>query len=385
MEKDKLIKRVALFAYWGWLSVSPSLVSAINILSENGYLVDVLYLYDDIFGYFESDLDNVRSIPVKPNKIKYIHRLHFFQACYNITRLYAYDFLIGVDQEGIIAAGILAKIRKIPYGYYSLEILAKEDIHKRKGFKKIFWNMLKILESHFSRKAFATIVQDNYRANILIKDNLLDESKIFIVPNSYYFTDNNINNKNYDLGIPVDKKIIIYTGSIVQEVAIKEIIDQVKLWPEDTVLVLHAPHRTPYLEEVEQIINQNNLRDKIIISIKRLTFDELCILIRQAHIGISFYESVDKNTELACSGKVSFYLSQGIPMIINNISPQSMELVSKYRCGVCVNSSEEVGKAIQIILNNYSDYSENAKIAFKHELDFKKYFNKVLEYIEAYH
>ena len=205
---------------------------------------------------------------------------------------------------------------------------------------------------------------------------------IVIVPNSYYFADNSVNYKNYDLGIPANKKIVIYAGSIVQEVAIKEIIRHVNLWQEDTVLVLHTPHRTPYLEEVEQIISQNNLKNKVIISIKRLTFDELCILIRQAHIGISFYDSVDKNTELACSGKVSFYLSQGIPIIINNVSPQSMELVSKYRCGVCVNSSDEVGKAIQIILSNYADFSENAKNAFKQELDYKKHFNKVLEFAE---
>ena len=163
--------------YYGWVSISPSLVSAIKILSENGYLVDVIYLYDDIFGYFEPDLHNVRSIPIKRNKIKYIPRLQFFIACYNITKSYVYDLLIGVDQEGIITAGILAKIRKIPYSYYSLEILAKEDIAAVKWYRYLFLRMLKVLECYFSRKAFVTIVQDNYRANILIKDNLLDDKK----------------------------------------------------------------------------------------------------------------------------------------------------------------------------------------------------------------
>lgn len=384
MDNKNKKKRVALFVYYGWISISPSLVSVMKILSEKGYLVDLIYIYEDVFGHYEPELSNVRSIYIKRAKHKYLLFLKFITKSFNITKSYQYDYYIGVDQEGIITAGILAKIRKVLYIYYSLEILAKDDIAKKKWFKKIYWSIKKYMESYFSRKAFATIVQDKYRANILIKDNKLDETKIYIVPNSYYFADNNINYKNYDLGNPVDKKIIIYTGSIVQEVAIKEIIHHVNLWQDDTVLVLHTPHRTPYLEEVEQIISKNNLKNKILISIKRLTFDELCILIGQAHIGISFYESVDKNTELACSGKVSFYLSQGIPIIINSVSPQSKELVDKYECGVCVKSSRDVGEAIKIILGNYSEFSENAKIAYEQELEFSKHFNQLLEHINEY-
>lgn len=384
MNNRNKIKRVAIFVYYGWISISPSLVSAIKILSENGYLVDIIYLYNDIFGYFESDLSNVRSIYVKPYKNKYLLPFQFFIACFNITKSYRYDFYIGVDQEAIITAGILAKIKKVPYIYYSLEILAKEDIAKKKWFKKNYWSIKKNLESYFSRKAFAAIVQDEYRANILINDNKIDVNKIFIVPNSYYFVENNMKYNNYDLCIPFGKKLIIYAGSIIPGLGIIEIISHMNLWPEDTAFILHAPHITPYLEEVEQIISQNKLGNKIIISIKRLSFDGLCTLIRKAHIGISFYDPIDKNSELACSGKVTFYLSQGIPIIINNISPQSKELVSKYRCGVCVNSSEDVGKAIQTILGNYSEFSENAKIAYEQKLEFPRHFNKILEHIDSF-
>ncbi len=374
-------RRVALFVYYGWISISPSLVSTIKLLNENGYLVDIIYLYNKKFGYYKPALSNVRSIYVTSHKIRFLTPFKFIIDCYNITKSYAYDLFVGVDQEGIIAAGILSILRNIPYIYYSLEILAKEDIAKRKGGKKYLWNILKIMESYFNRKAIATIVQDEYRAKILIKDNLINERKIYLIPNSYYFEGKNIEIMRYNIEVPLDKKIIIYVGSIVQEVAIKEILSHINLWPRDTVMIIHAPNRSSYLEEVEQIIKQNNIKNKIYISIKRLTFDELCNLIRKADIGISFYKSVDKNTELACSGKVSFYLSQGIPIIINDVSPQSKELVSKYKCGICVNSSEDVGEAIRVIFKSYSKFSRNAKVAYGQELDFKKHFNNILEVI----
>lgn len=374
-------KRIAFFVYCGWLSISPSLVSAIKILNEKGFFVDVIYLYDDKFGYFEHNLNNVRLIPVKPSKYKYLHLFKFFIACFNITRSNRYKFYIGIDQEGIIAAGILARLRKIPHIYYSLEILTKEDVARKKGLVKAYWSIKKILESYFNRKAYFTIIQDKYRAKMLIKENNLNEKKICIVPNSYYFDHKVIDSTIYDLGIPPDKKIIIYTGSANVIMALKEIVTHVNLWPDNAVFLLHSPYNTLYLEEIEKFVSQNNLKEKVFISIKRLTFVELCGLIRKAHIGIAFYNPLIRDCEVATSGKVSFYLSQSIPIIINSFTPQSEEIISKYKCGVSIKSAEEAGEAIHTILNSYAEFSGNARTVYEKELDFSRHFNEVLEYI----
>jgi glycosyltransferase involved in cell wall biosynthesis len=97
---------------------------------------------------------------------------------------------------------------------------------------------------------------------------------------------------------------------------------------------------------------------------------------------ISFYRPVSKSFETGPSGKVSFYLSQGLPIITNKI-PSVMDFISKYKCGICVDTPQDIGGAIKTILDNYSEYSGNTKICYENELEFSKHFKKVLDRAES--
>jgi hypothetical protein len=268
-------KRAGIFIYYEWLSVSPSLVSTIRYLEENGYFVDVFHLYNEEFGIFKSESDKVNPVPVRSGKIKLFSLIRFLATSVKIFFRHKYSFLIGVDQEGIIVAGLLGKIKTIPYIYYSLEIVTREDVLKERGIRRFLLMIRKSLENYFSKNAAITIAQDKYRADILIGDNDIDEKRILFVPNSYYFK-NQQNTGDYtpDFLIPTDKKIVIYTGSIIPEMAIEEIVSHMDLWPKDTILIMHTPYRTQYLEKMIELIKKNNLEQKIIISVARLSFEE---------------------------------------------------------------------------------------------------------------
>jgi len=377
-------KRAGIFIYYEWLSVSPSLISTIRFLTENGYSVDVFHLYDDTIDIFKPESDKVNSIAVKSGKKKWLTLILFFIASIKGTIKNKYSFFIGVDQEGIIVAGLLGKIKKAPYIYYSLEIITKEDVLKEKGIRRFVLQIRKSLENYFSKNAQITITQDNYRTDVLVEDNNIKKERVFIVPNSYYFTIKNPCDRNaFNIQTPVDKKIIIYTGSIIPEMAIEEIINSIDLWPENTVLILHAPYKTAYLEEIKQLIKKRNIQKRVIISTKQVSFEELCCLIKKADIGISFYRPVNKSFVLGPAGKVSFYLSQGVPIITNKI-PAVVDLVQEYKCGICVESAKNLGYAIKTILDNYSEFSANTKICYENDLEFSKYFKKVLKQVESY-
>jgi glycosyltransferase involved in cell wall biosynthesis len=344
----------------------------------------VFHLYDDTIDVFKPESDKVNSIAIKSGKKKWLTLILFFISSLEGVLKNKYNFFIGVDQEGIIAAGLLAKIKKVPYIYYSLEIITKEDVLKEKGIRGFVLRTRKSLENYFSKNAQITIVQDNYRADVLIEDNNIKKERIFFVPNSYYFTiKNSCDQNNFNIQIPTDKKIIIYTGSVIPEMAIEEIINSIGLWPENTVLIMHAPYKTIYLEEMIKLINKKNIEKRVIISTDQVSFEELCCLIKKADIGISFYRPVNKSFALGPAGKVSFYLSQGVPIITNKI-PSVMDLVQKHKCGICVDSAKDLGYAIKTILDNYSEFSANTKICYENDLEFSKYFKKVLNQIELY-
>lgn len=377
-------KRAGIFIYYEWLSVSPSLISTIRFLSESGYHVDVFHLYDDTIDVFKPESETVNSIAIKSGKKKWLTLMLFFISSINAAIKNKYSFFIGVDQEGMIAAGLAGKIKRTPSIYYSLEIITKEDVLKEKGLRGFILKIRKSLEDYFSKNAEITVTQDHYRTDVLVEDNGIKRERVFIVPNSYYFNseDKSIQ-KELDIQIPIDKKIIIYTGSVILEMAIDEIINSIDLWPENTVLLMHVPYKTSYLEEMISLIKKKNMEDRVIISVGQLSFEELCSLIKKAEIGISFYRPVNKSFALGPAGKVSFYLSQGIPIITGKI-PSVMDLVQKYKCGVCVESPRDLGYAIKIILDDYSEFSANTKICYESDLEFSKYFKKVLNKIESY-
>lgn len=382
---DRMVtKKIALIVPYGWLSVSPSLVSAIRLLFEIGYTIYVIYLYDEKFGAFDSKMKNVHMYPILPFRNKYLRLFNFFFNSLKIIIKTRCDVVIGVDQEGIIVAGISSIITKTPFIYYSLEILTKEEINRKKGIKKTLLFFKKKLESYFSRRAKLVIVQDEYRANILVMENAIEMTKVVNVPNSYYpfLKENNNITDNIKIlfQIPTNKEIIIYTGSIIPEMAIKEMIEQVKSFPTNSIVILHTPYATDYLQFIKEYIAQHNLQNKVIISLKKLDFDELKLLIGKAKIGISLYKPVNPNFALCPSGKLSLYLSQGVP-VITNTHPKYKEIIGKWKCGLYINSFEELGSAVRYILSNHQQFSLNARKCYEEELEFSKYFLKIVELI----
>lgn len=373
-------KRVGILIGYGWLSVSPSLVSTIRMLSGAGYLVDVIDIYDKQFERYKPETDKVMVNFAKPGKSErlniILNTFYLLKASLRYTQNKKYAFFIGVDLEGIVVAGILGKRNNVPYIYYSLEILSKTDIAEKRGLAKLIQRYRKTIEVYFSKKAKFTIVQDEDRADILTRDNSLRKDKILLVPNSYYPIKKSGSYNGVQL--PKNKTIVIYAGSIQPEMAIGDIIESLRLWPDDTLLMLHTPYATPYLREIRELIKENDLESKVIISVKSLDFEDLFALIRVAHIGISFYKPVDDNYKLCPSGKTSFYLSEGLPVIVNNLPP-SEKLIDKWKCGVCVSKYEAVGEAIQTITKNYEEFSASASACYKQEFEFSRHFNNVLE------
>ena len=383
MHSTRQNKRVGLFLYYEWLSLAPSLVSTIRVLTEKGYAVDILQLRDETVEAFKPESDAVTFVSIKLGKLNMLTLLNFFSASLWRSLFRRYEFFIGVDHEGIIAAGILGTLKRVPHVYYSLEILTKEDIAGEKGIRKVFLIARKLLEDYFSKRAEVTVVQDKYRAEVLSQDNGIEEARMVFVPNSYYFaTPILCNEDSMGVQIPADKKIVIYTGSIMPEMALEEVLEGMHNWPKETFFILHAPYRTPYMKKIEEVIEKNNLQEKVAISIKKLSFEELCCLIRKAHIGISFYRPVDKSFALGPAGKLSFYLSQGKPVVTGTI-PSAFDLINIYQCGICVEDPRDAGGAIKTILDRYAEFSQHTKQCYEEALNFSQHFNKVLDRIQS--
>jgi len=81
------------------------------------------------------------------------------------------------------------------------------------------------------------------------------------------------------------------------------------------------------------------------------------------------------------SGKISYYLRSGLPVIVNKDCSIST-FIREQNCGQSVIGEEEIGKSISIIEKKYNYYSENARKSFNQYFDFESNFNEVIKRID---
>jgi len=123
---------------------------------------------------------------------------------------------------------------------------------------------------------------------------------------------------------------------------------------------------------------------KVILNSSPVPFSELDDLIRSADIGIAIYniDLLGFRGDLVglASGKVSRYLKNGLPIIVQCLS-SFVPFVEQYECGVCVNDLSEINGAISRIMSNYQFYSENALRCYDELWDPEPYCRNLAQHI----
>lgn len=153
------------------------------------------------------------------------------------------------------------------------------------------------------------------------------------------------------------KKIILYQGHISRVRNVEPICKAVEKL-NDFVFVLMGSSFDGYAKEL--LKKYSNVQHIEFISPpKHLEFTS------KAYIGIVTYSHVSLNGVFCAPNKIWEYSGYGVPMICNDV-PGLVYTVEQSNCGLCIDFSNEISvlNAIEIIENNYTLYSENAKKMF---------------------
>ncbi|KKO20373.1 MAG: hypothetical protein L3J18_00740 [Candidatus Brocadia sp.] len=387
------IKRIAFFVhYMHPLKISPSIVNSAIMWAKSGYEVDI---YKCESGNEGVNIPNVniiyvsKSIPTL-NPLKRISTVFsFIRNSYKYCKGRNYIRLIGFDPYGLIIAGALGIILRLPIVYYSLEVLTPAVYRLQAKFKVLHWLhyiVLKKLERFFHRRSELTVIQDKQRAELLYTTNAFSiNNSVLFVPNSplrdngdYIKPRSNYLRVKYS--IDMNSKIILYAGQISEAIGIRDLIQYTHLWPDGCVFVIHGFGPKDY---IQKIISLKNQFPKVILSQDLLDENEYNTMIRSADIGIIW--RIDKKNQNsfimgAASGKMFYYLKSELPIISNKL-PGLAELIEDTQCGICVDEETQVGDAILRLLNNFSFYQKNTTLCFK-KYEFSKHYQKVIDIIE---
>jgi hypothetical protein len=389
-------RHVGIVHPWANFDSIPSLYNAALLLARHGYRVDAFTLSDRLHlpPSFSQD-SGVQVVPLwahQPNAIAGLARLVPVKLLWRLDLLARharapYRCLIGVDPRGLVIARDMAALIGVPLAYYSLELLLSYELDKEED------RALKAQERAASQKAAFSIIQDEERARLLIRDNQLAPDKVVTVPNaplgpacrrrSDYLR------RRFD--IPAHKRIVLHAGNLGAPMGSHQLVHSTREWPDDWVLVCHTRLRyaesgRSYLAALRYLAHP----DRVIFSTEPVPQSEYLDLVCSADVGVAFYCPTpglslwqDNIRYIGLSsGKFAYHLSVGTPVLVNDAN-SLRQLVETYRCGAWTSDPAVTRPGIERILADYDAYCDNALTCFNQILDYESAFQAVLARLEA--
>lgn len=420
IEKD----RVAIFIYGYGLGNSPSLINAGKILADAGFEVDYFtqhtFIGDLKFNnsritVYDFDKDGKIAISRYTNFVKdflspsvrmllgqmfqqlnefkiksigsllYRNNMNAFEdAILTGIRQYIYKteeiikdkrykWFIGVEPEGLIAAGMVGQKQGVPVIYYNLELRLSYES------QAIMQKVIKKYEKMFNKFSVFTIIQDEERARLLAKDNEICLQNILTVPVSadgpIYEQKTACLRERFNL--TENDRIILYAGFISNWACCEELAKSAASWPKNRILIIHSHgyYDPAYLKKVRKYEGEN-----VKLSMDPVSYDALPSFLASADIGIALYKDLGENFTMigSASGKLAHYLKSGLPVIANDY-PSVRRIIDTFECGVCIDSPHEIIDAMAKIFDKYEIMRRNAFICYEENYMFSRNFTKVIE------
>jgi glycosyltransferase involved in cell wall biosynthesis len=416
-------KRVAIFFWEGYLSVAPSMINAVRAFAEAGYLVDVitrppppgcpdepdlpprvriLRLGEPRRGpasqfparshrrdrhIHEGSAHASRVLPGRVGRVgqrvldeaRYLsERLEFVRFGLKSVHHDAYTAFVGVDMSGLAAATAVGLVRRTSVIYWSLEIFLLSEF--RTPAKRI----IKRIERICHRRAMLTVVQDSERARVLLSENGAASQRVVVVPNTpagpaprvagHYLRDK--------FNLSAQQRVILHTGGVCRSNRTLELAQAASAWPSNWTLVLHS-HIARDSSDPEVVETGKAGQGRVALSLDPVPYEALDEVISSADVGVVLYPKARPHyANVWASGKLAHYLRCGLPVVCVDV-PGLGQLLKTYRCGLVVDSPDEIAGAVETALQNREAYSRNAVRCYEEVFEFGRHFRHLLRAIEA--
>ena len=385
-------KRVAIFFWDGHLAVAPSLVSALQLLAAAGYEVDVFIrgLGDAIGplgeippGVHIFDLASARRLSSGLSRRWLPARLGvaagvflYLVFAWKQARRRHYSAIFGVDAIGGYCGQRIASWFRLPFFYWSLELLFARDA--RRLYERLLIHCGRVATRH----ARWIVIQDSERAKALLAENQPGHERILLVPNGPAGPAN-----LGSLGFPPapfphsprnphrpacrhDRRL----GLVPRHRR------SIHAWPPEFCMVMHS--NEPRRADEPDIRRSPDVGEpRLILSLDPVAASDVDDLISSASVGLATYgKGLGPNWDLIvyASGKLGHYLRNGLPVICSD-HPGMRELMAQYRCGIVIENVDEIAAALSEISSNYAAYRAGAFDCYRRRYEFSAHFRAVLD------
>jgi glycosyltransferase involved in cell wall biosynthesis len=161
-----------------------------------------------------------------------------------------------------------------------------------------------------------------------------------------------------------------------------------KLWPENSALVLVGPARDSYKQSLHSLAVKVGVRHRVLF-IGMVPLGDLDGLIAGADVAVALFPSDTSNLNFrylaGASNKRFMYMSLAVAQV-TNIGPGMSDIIERHKCGILANPNapDEVGHAIRSLLENdplREEMGRNGRRAHLSEFNYERQFTPVLDRI----
>lgn len=357
--------------------------------------VPIQYYYSNysnkiVFVPYKKFLKPFSSLSIR-KKISFVK---YYFSIYRRILFYKNVSLIGIDQAGLIWAGRINKLLKAKLGYFSFEILFKnETLLYTKNSGDDSFLLLKQMEEKYFPKINFLLIQDSIRLKIICEENKYIPERSFMIPVSSEINSVSISDEkgiSSVLGIPPNKYVIVYSGSVQDWSGLFELLTEMEQnWDERFWLLIHT--RIQLDDDNKYFRKVALLRGKGIgVSFHNRPFNDykdLISFIGQFHFGLVTYMPNThpltgnniKEIGLA-SGKFSNYMMLGMPVIVTECETYR-NLNKDFNFGVVVEKIQDIPKSMPLLLIDLEDKQKACKNLYRNRLNPCNEMNKLIDYL----
>jgi len=331
------------------------IVSVINDLSSDQRVNRTCETLQELgYDVFLVGRDQRKSLPLKPRPYKtkrmklLFEKGALFYAEFNI-RLFLFllfkkfDVLHSNDLDTLLANRLIQKIKGGELVYDSHEYFTEVPELKEGSFAKKMW--LRIEKLIFPNlkyvftvnQSIAEIYEKLYGVKLKIMRN---------VPISGKFSSYVKIKTRKELGLPLDKRIILLQGAGINvDRGAEEMVEAMK-WIDAVFLVVGSGD---VIEPLKEKVSDSNLTGKVIFT-GRVPFEELVSYTKIADVGVTLDKDTNLNYKYSLPNKLFDYFQSDLPVIASDLI-EVRRIMDEYKAGIILSSHDPKKMAEEI--NNY--------------------------------
>lgn len=309
------------------------------------------------------------KMPDRGYKIKRIHLFFrkgpFFYAEFNL-RLFFYllfqkrDLFVANDLDTLLPNILVTKIKNKKLVYdaheYFLGIL---EIQHRPKVKKV-WQMI---EKYCFPKLNKIITVSQSIADQYKIEYGKDVKVIRNIPVLKPTESIHIAEKRVELGLPLDKKIVILQGNAIHKDRGGEEIVEAIPFINDAILIIVG--KGDMIPNLKKRVEELNITDKVIF-MGSVSPEQLRVYTAISDLGVTFDKNVSPNHYFSLPNKLFEYIHAGIPVVCSNL-PERKRIVEEYQVGIVLDdlSPKNIANEINKILQNPSLMEQYKKSCYE--------------------